>query len=206
MPFKIIFSKNFPNLVKTILVFQSVHNYTNHCFSFLAEWKVRDRKEDLLIDIRPPPWILAAQLVHPNGPTGHHWVHAYAGPRNNRSTGENSTNLVVWQLFYQSRVFKQTMLVKIDCNFRLNSLQYLVWWNWLQDYKPDERKRLAKKSVTFCCDECGGGGQPVALLLKSPEANSSAATAAAEAKEIIKSMTMKVCYSTLTKAKQSLQK
>jgi hypothetical protein len=49
---------------------------------------------------------------------------------------------------------------------------------------------LAKKSVSFCCEDCGN----VASLLKPHnEGNSSEAEAAAsEAKEIIKSMTLKV--------------
>ena len=53
-----------------------------------------------------------------------------------------------------------------------------------------ERRRLAKKSQSFCCDDCG----MVASLLKPHnDTNSSEAEAAAsEAKEIIKTMTLKV--------------
>ena len=53
-----------------------------------------------------------------------------------------------------------------------------------------ERRRLAKKSQSFRCDDCG----MVASLLKPHnDTNSSEAEAAAsEAKEIIKTMTLKV--------------
>ena len=53
-----------------------------------------------------------------------------------------------------------------------------------------ERRRLANKSQSFCCEDCG----MVASLLKPHnDTNSSEAEAAAsEAKEIIKTMTLKV--------------
>ena len=65
------------------------------------------------------------------------------------------------------------------------------WPFFLQDYKPEERKRLAKKSTSFCCEECGGS-QPVALLLKPESEESENSAAAEEAKEIIKTMSFKV--------------
>ncbi len=61
------------------------------------------------------------------------------------------------------------------------------------DYPSDERKKLAKKSVHFTCPDCGGEG-PVADLLKckSESVDESDNSLAQEAKEIIKTMSLKV--------------
>jgi len=53
------------------------------------------------------------------------------------------------------------------------------------DYPADERKKLAKKSLTFVCSDCGC----VAPLLKAKEDNGT--STAEEAKEIIKTMSIK---------------
>lgn len=37
------------------------------------------------------------------------------------------------------------------------------------DYPPEERKKLAKKSTTFSCEECCSNGVPILNLLKSRE-------------------------------------
>lgn len=60
------------------------------------------------------------------------------------------------------------------------------------DYPSDERKKLAKKSVHFTCPDCGGEG-PVADLLKckSESVDESDNSLAQEAKEIIKTMSLK---------------
>ena len=59
------------------------------------------------------------------------------------------------------------------------------------DYPSDERKKLAKKSISFVCPDCG----PIIDLLKckgdTAEVTSSTAE---EAKEIIKTMSLKVKY------------
>ena len=56
------------------------------------------------------------------------------------------------------------------------------------DYPPEERKKLAKKSLTYVCPDCG----PVAGFLKSKSTDESLTSTAEEAKEIIKTMSMKV--------------
>ena len=56
------------------------------------------------------------------------------------------------------------------------------------DYPPEERKKLAKKSLTYACPDCGS----VAEFLKSQSTDESLTSTAEEAKEIIKSMSMKV--------------
>lgn len=57
------------------------------------------------------------------------------------------------------------------------------------DYPEEERKKLAKKSVQFACSDCGG---PVSELLKPKDQEEGSTTTAEEAKEIIKTMSMKV--------------
>ena len=37
------------------------------------------------------------------------------------------------------------------------------------DYPPEERKKLAKKSTAFSCEECCSSGAPILNLLKSRE-------------------------------------
>lgn len=54
------------------------------------------------------------------------------------------------------------------------------------DYPADERKKLAKKSLGFACSDCGSVG----TLLKAKEEN--VTSTAEEAKEIIKTMSIKV--------------
>ena len=56
------------------------------------------------------------------------------------------------------------------------------------DYPAEERKKLAKKSLTYACPDCG----TVAEFLKSQSTDESLTSTAEEAKEIIKSMSMKV--------------
>lgn len=59
------------------------------------------------------------------------------------------------------------------------------------DYSSDERKRLAKKSVHFTCPDCGN--VPIYTLLKEKEESATEDNSTAEeAKEIIKTMSMKV--------------
>lgn len=55
------------------------------------------------------------------------------------------------------------------------------------DYPPEERKKLAKKSLSYTCPDCGA----VAEFLKSQSAEDSVTSTAEEAKEIIKTMSMK---------------
>jgi len=56
------------------------------------------------------------------------------------------------------------------------------------DYPSDERKKLAKKSINFVCPDCG----PICDLLKSKSDTPEVATSTAEeAKEIIKTMSLK---------------
>jgi len=57
------------------------------------------------------------------------------------------------------------------------------------DYPSDERKALARRSVSFCCNECGG----IAALLKSEDEEEAGAAAARkkaedEMKEIVKNV------------------
>ena len=57
------------------------------------------------------------------------------------------------------------------------------------DYPPEERKKLAKKSLTYDCPDCG----IVADFLKSQNNSEDSITSTAEeAKEIIKTMSLKV--------------
>jgi len=61
------------------------------------------------------------------------------------------------------------------------------------DYPPEERKKLAKKSGNFACADCGSGGCIVDLL-KDKEAGDTeevTSSTAEEAKEIIKTMSLK---------------
>jgi len=61
------------------------------------------------------------------------------------------------------------------------------------DYPPEERKKLAKKSGNFACADCGSGGCIVDLL-KCKEAGDTeevSSSTAEEAKEIIKTMSLK---------------
>jgi len=58
------------------------------------------------------------------------------------------------------------------------------------DYPSEERKKLAKKSVHFTCEDCGGC--PISELLKSDnKEEGSESKTAEEAKEIIKKMSLK---------------
>ena len=62
------------------------------------------------------------------------------------------------------------------------------------DYPPEERKKLAKKSGNFACADCGSG--VIVDLLKGKEAGDTeevSSSTAEEAKEIIKTMSLKVC-------------
>ena len=62
------------------------------------------------------------------------------------------------------------------------------------DYPPEERKKLAKRSVTFCCEECCPG--PTINLLKAREEEDKDEKAklarAEEAKELARQMSFKV--------------
>ena len=60
------------------------------------------------------------------------------------------------------------------------------------DYSAEERKKLAKKSLSYVCPDCG----LVAELLKSQNTSTedSITSTAEEAKEIIKTMSMKVYF------------
>ena len=65
------------------------------------------------------------------------------------------------------------------------------------DYPPEERKKLAKKSGNFICPDCGSGGSIVDLLkCKTGDSEEGSASTAKEAKEIIKTMALKVRDST----------
>jgi len=60
------------------------------------------------------------------------------------------------------------------------------------DYPPEERKKLAKKSGNFICPDCGSGGSIVDLLkCKTGDSEEGSASTAKEAKEIIKTMSLK---------------
>ena len=56
------------------------------------------------------------------------------------------------------------------------------------DYPSEERKKLAKKSIHFVCEDCG----PIMGLLKEENKAEENSNTAQEAKEIIKKMSMKV--------------
>ncbi len=56
------------------------------------------------------------------------------------------------------------------------------------DYPPEERKKLAKRSANFSCEDCGG---LTSKLLKSKEESEDAKSTAELAKEIVKKMSMK---------------
>ena len=59
------------------------------------------------------------------------------------------------------------------------------------DYPAEERKKLAKKSLSYSCPDCG----TVAEFLKSQNTTEDSITSTAEeAKEIIKTMSMKVIF------------
>jgi len=61
------------------------------------------------------------------------------------------------------------------------------------DYPSDERKKLAKKSASFTCPDCGGadGGSIVNLLKCKGDTAEVTTSTAEEAKEIIKTMSLK---------------
>ena len=82
---------------------------------------------------------------------------------------------------------KRSVIIYIFLNFQgtIGSL----------DYPPEERKKLAKKSGNFACADCGTGGCIIDLL-KGKEAGDTeevSSSTAEEAKEIIKTMSLKVC-------------
>ena len=56
------------------------------------------------------------------------------------------------------------------------------------NYPTEERKKLAKKSLTYACPDCG----VISEFLKSQNSEDSITSTAEEAKEIIKTMSMKV--------------
>ena len=62
------------------------------------------------------------------------------------------------------------------------------------DYPPEERKKLAKRSVTFCCEECCP--EPTINLLKTREEEGKdekdKLARAEEAKELAKQVAFKV--------------
>ena len=66
------------------------------------------------------------------------------------------------------------------------------------DYPPEERKKLAKRSITFACEECCPDGSSTIHLLKTREEEQNGDNAqeklsrAAEAKELAMKMTFKV--------------
>jgi len=59
------------------------------------------------------------------------------------------------------------------------------------DYPSEERKKLAKKSSNFICPDCGGGGAIVDLLKCKDDTAEVTTSTAEEAKEIIKTMSLK---------------
>ena len=66
------------------------------------------------------------------------------------------------------------------------------------DYPPEERKKLAKKSTSFACDECCSAGATITSLLKSREEEQNGETAketearAEEAKKLASQVSFKV--------------
>jgi len=66
------------------------------------------------------------------------------------------------------------------------------------DYPPEERKKLAKKSTSFACDECCSAGTTITSLLKSREEEQNGETAketearAEEAKKLASQVSFKV--------------
>ena len=60
------------------------------------------------------------------------------------------------------------------------------------DYPSEERKKLAKKSSNFICPDCGGGGAIGDLLKCKGDTADVTTSTAEEAKEIIKTMSLKV--------------
>ena len=66
------------------------------------------------------------------------------------------------------------------------------------DYPPEERKKLAKRSITFACEECCPDGSSTIHLLKTREEEQKGGDSqeknsrAAEAKELAMQMTFKV--------------
>ena len=84
---------------------------------------------------------------------------------------------------------------KIRQNVPLLFIFYIQGTIGSLDYPPEERKKLAKKSGNFACADCGSGGCIVDLL-KCKEAGDTeevSSSTAEEAKEIIKTMSLKVC-------------
>jgi len=59
------------------------------------------------------------------------------------------------------------------------------------DYPSDERKKLAKKSASFTCPDCGGAGSIGDLLKCKGDTAEVTSSTAEEAKEIIKTMSLK---------------
>jgi len=59
------------------------------------------------------------------------------------------------------------------------------------DYPSEERKKLAKKSSNFICPDCGGGGAIGDLLKCKGDTADVTTSTAEEAKEIIKTMSLK---------------
>ena len=70
------------------------------------------------------------------------------------------------------------------------------------DYPPEERKKLAKKSTSFSCDECCSEGSSILNLLKSREEEQDEETSkeklarAEEAKKLALQVSFKVCIGT----------
>ena len=71
------------------------------------------------------------------------------------------------------------------------------------DYPPEERKKLAKKSTSFSCDECCSEGGSILNLLKSREEEQDEETSkeklarAEEAKKLAMQVSFKVCTGTI---------
>jgi len=59
------------------------------------------------------------------------------------------------------------------------------------DYPAEERKKLAKKSSNFICPDCGSGGAIIDLLKCKDDTAEVTTSTAEEAKEIIKTMSLK---------------
>ncbi len=58
------------------------------------------------------------------------------------------------------------------------------------EYPPEERRKLAKKSVLFCCPDCGKG-RPAAEALRQDRKEGAGSDTAEEAKEIAKALAFK---------------